>query len=288
VGARLYFVALALATAGCGQATASAPPDGPAAVTVLVTRDFGTTSLKSQRAAPEQSAMNALRRSAEVGTAYGGRFVTTIDGLEGSKSQEHDWLYYVNGIDPGVGAADMKLHPGDHEWWDYRYWRDFMGIPAVIGAWPEPFVHGFEGRRPAVAVQGPSCAGSLRDMLRKEGARIAEKGPYTVKVSTFAQDADALADWQGGGLTVRVTDGRVEVYHGGDGWRPAADAAAVVVARSPEGIPGRSFELLIAGRDEAAACAGAKALTETPAEIAHTYAVALDADGRVVAAGGQR
>jgi len=165
VGARVYVVALALVAAGCGQEAASAPPDGPAAATVIVTRDFGAAQLTTARAAPGQSALNALRRTADVGTAYGGRFVTAIDGLEGSKSQQHDWLYYVNGIDPGVGAADMDLHPGDREWWDYRYWRDFMAIPAVIGAWPEPFVHGFEGHSPTVKVEGPDCASRIRDQF---------------------------------------------------------------------------------------------------------------------------
>ena len=287
MGARVYVVALALVAAGCGQEAASAPPDGPAAATVIVTRDFGAAQLTTARTAPGQSALNALRRSADVGTAYGGRFVTTIDGLEGSKSQQHDWLYYVNGIDPGVGAADMDLHPGDREWWDYRYWRDFMAIPAVIGAWPEPFVHGFEGHSPTVKVEGPGCAARIRAALQQQGARIGGDGAYSVSVTTFAQQSAVLADWRGGGLTVRVTDGQVEIYNGAGGWRPAPTAAAVIVARSPEGIPGRSFQLLVAGRDQPAACAAAKTLATDPAQIDHTYAVALDAGGRVTAAGGQ-
>jgi hypothetical protein len=271
--------------AGCGQGAPSVPA-GPAAATVLVTRDFGATELTSARVAPGQSALMALRRSAEVSTSYAGRFVTGIDGLRGSKSDAHDWLYYVNGIDPGIGAADTELHPGDQEWWDYRYWHDFVSIPAVIGAWPEPFVHGLDGHRPRVAVRGPSCAGILRTALRDAGAELGNGGGFEVDVTTFAEQAPVLDDWRVNGFTVRVSGDLVEAYRGEQGWAPVNRAAAVIVARSPQGTPGRSFQLIVAGRDSAAACAGARTLA-AGAGIRHAYAVALDEDGRVVAQGGR-
>ena len=99
--------------------------------------------------------MNALRRNADVGTAYGGRFVTSINGLAGNTGNGWDWFYFINGIEAGRGAADYTLHPGDHEWWDYRYWASYIHVPVAIGAWPEPFVHGFEGTRPRVHVERP-------------------------------------------------------------------------------------------------------------------------------------
>jgi hypothetical protein len=287
VGAGRLLLAVALLAAGCGQEASSAPPAGPAAVRILVSRDFGATVLKDVTAAPGVSAMKALRRSADVGTAYEGRFVTSIDGLAGSKSQQHDWLYFVNGIDPGVGAADMNLHPGDQEWWDYRLWRDFMGIPAVIGAWPEPFVHGLDGEKPAVTVEGPGCAVQVRSAREHDGARIGGGARYRVRVSTFAQEDQLLADWQTNGFTVRVVGDAVQAYGPNGDWHDVPGAAAVIVARSPDGIPGKSFELLAAGRDQDAACAAARTLADAPQQIEHTYAAALDAQGRVVAAGGQ-
>jgi Domain of unknown function (DUF4430) len=253
----------------------------------VVTRDFGRSLLGEARAAPGQSALNALRRSARVGTAYGGRFVTSINGLEGSRSSAHDWLYFVNGFDPGVGAADTTLHQGDVEWWDYRYWRDFIGVPAVIGSWPEPFVHGLGGQRPTVAVQGPSCAGSVRGALLQRGARLGGDGAYAVTVETFAAGASTLADWRSWSFTVRVVGGTVGVYRGGKGWQTLPGAAAVIVARVPGGVPGRSFQLIVAGRDTAAACAAAHTLATNPAEIDRAYAVALDAHGTVIAQGGR-
>ena len=152
---------------------------------------------------------NALRRSAKVGTSYGGRFVESINGVEGKKSEGWDWLYFVNGIDPGVGAADTTLHSGDREWWDYRYWKDFIGVPAVIGAWPEPFVHGLDGKRPHVQVQGPACAGQLGDELERAGARVGDgTAPFDVRVATFDEVSSLLTDWERWAFTVRLAGGR--------------------------------------------------------------------------------
>jgi hypothetical protein len=283
----LLLVALALVAAGCGQG-ASQPPAGPDAATVLVTRDFGETTVTQARAAPGQSALNALRRSAKVGTSYGGRFVESINGVEGRKSEGWDWLYFVNGIDPGVGAADTTIHAGDREWWDYRYWKDFIGVPAVIGAWPEPFVHGLDGKRPQVDVQGPACAGELGDSLRQAGARVGSAtAPYDVRVATFDEVSPLLSDWQRWAFTVRLAGGGVDVYRGQPGWSPVTGAHAVIAARSPDGIPGHTFELLVAGDTQAAACAAAHTVASNPASIAHTYAVALDANGRVLAVAGR-
>ena len=287
MGARslIALIATVLAT-GCGGEAAK-PPAGPAAVTVVVTRDFGAQTLSSDRAAPGQTAMNALRRSAEVETAYGGRFVTAIDGLEGSKSAAHDWLYFVNGFDPGVGATEITLEQGDVEWWDHRYWRDLIGVPAVIGSWPEPFLHGFEGERQAVAVEGPSCADAVGQALTSHGVVLsAGAAPYVVRVATFAQQIGVLADWRRSGAPVSVEDGRVRRYTGADGWQEEPEGDAVMLARNPQGIPGRSFEFLIAGRDEEAACQAAEALADRPQEIENAYAAVLD-DGRVIAYGGR-
>ena len=191
--------------AGCGRGAASVPP-GPAAVQVSVTRDYGSTRLVSARAAPGQSALDALRRVGHVGTSYGGRFVESVNGLSGDRSASDDWLYFVNGIAPDVGAADMQLHPGDREWWDRRYWRDLVQTPVAIGSWPEPFVHGYDGHRHPVSVGGLGCASRIAGALRTDGAQVTSgTAPYRVTVETFAQVGQELADWRGKGLTVSLT-----------------------------------------------------------------------------------
>jgi hypothetical protein len=294
MGARRLLVAWAILGAvggGCGS-QAAAPPPGPAAVTVTVTRDFGGNRIDGARAAPGQSALDALRRTAQVDTSYGGRFVEAIDGLRGDRSAGWDWLYFVNGVEADRGAADYRLRPGDREWWDYRYWNDLIHVPVAIGSWPEPFVHGYDGHRPAaVRVTGLPCSADMAGTLRAAGARLTSAASdFTVRVETFSQAAAALgpAVRRGRGLTVYLDGGRVMVYRTPGGPRPDPRAHALIAAYQPGDATGRSAELIVAGDIPRAACAAARTLAEHPAQVASTYAVALDGGGHVVAAGGRR
>ncbi len=291
MGARhaLGLVLTVAAVAACGTSLAKAP-SGPRAATVTITRGFGGQTLASARAAPGQSALTALRRVSRVSTSYGGRFVEAIDGLAGDQSQGMAWLYFVNGIQANVGSADYTLHPGDREWWDYRYWSDLIQVPVAIGAWPEPFVHGWGGDRPAVSVTGPACAGQIRAALRKAGARVVRKSSaWSVRVATFAQAASELPSslWQGRGLTVSLDHGRVMVYRGRAGLRPNPRAHALIAGRQPGPATGKSAEVVVAGDTAAAACAAAHTLAADPGAVRNAYAVALDASGHVIAYGGR-
>ena len=97
--------------------------------------------------------MRFLQKTHEVETSFGGGFVDSIDGVKGDKGARSDWFYFVNGIEAGRGAADFELSPGDRVQWDYRSWRAAMRVPAIVGAYPEPLLHGTEGRRLPVRVQ---------------------------------------------------------------------------------------------------------------------------------------
>lgn len=288
VGARLLAALLIAAlAAGCGQ-DASAVPAGPAAVRVTITRDYGAALLRARRAAPGQSAMDALRRVSQVGTSYGGRFVESIDGLSGDRSGGEDWLYFINGIAPNVGATDVTLHPGDTEWWDRRYWSDLVQTPVAIGQWPEPFVSGYGGHRHAVSVQGLGCSSALAASLRRDGAHVVSgSAPYRVVVQTFAQTGNTLADWKGKGLTVSLNGGRVMVYHGRHGISADPAAHALIAGYQPPGPAGDAVVVVVAGDTQAAACAAAANLAAHPGLVRDTYAVALDAAGTVVASGGR-
>lgn len=291
MGARtLAGIVLTAATAAaCGSSVAT-PPSGPRAAIVTITRGFGQRTLSAARAAPGQSALTALRRVAHVSTSYGGRFVQSIDGLAGDQSHGMAWLYFVNGIQANVGAADYTLHPGDTEWWDYRFWNDLIQVPVAIGAWPDPFVHGYGGKRPAVSVTGPACAARLTGALRTAGAHIVRaSAPFSVRVETFTRAAAALSSglWQGRGLTVSLSGSRVLVYRGRGAPRPDPAAHAVIAAYQPGPATGTSAELIVAGDTPAAACAAATTLAERPARVRHAYAVALDGSGHVIAYGGR-
>jgi hypothetical protein len=128
------------ALTGCG----STHTKGSA--TLWITKDRGEHVLLVGKVEAGQTAMQALLSQAKVKTGYGGRFVQSIDGVSGSRSGQRDWFYFVNGYEADRGAADYTLRPGDVEWWDYRSWKHAIHVPVVVGAFPEPFLHGYDGK----------------------------------------------------------------------------------------------------------------------------------------------
>jgi uncharacterized protein DUF4430 len=149
---RLAIVLLALGLlAGCGEEAA-----GTGAAQLWITRDRGSEVVLASQVPAGISAMEALRRKADVETRYGGRFVQAIDGVEGGLTKQRDWFFYVNGYESDRSATEYTLHDGDVLWWDYRGWGEQLRVPVVVGAFPEPFVHGWNGeRRPTSIVGGP-------------------------------------------------------------------------------------------------------------------------------------
>lgn len=145
----VILVALGL-VAGCGEDQA-----GSGAAQLWITRERGSEVIRSTSVPAGISAMEALRREADVDTRYGGRFVHAIDGVEGDVADRHDWFFFVNGYEADLSAADYRLHDGDVLWWDHRSWEGQMRQPAVVGAFPEPFLHGWGGKRRPAVVRGP-------------------------------------------------------------------------------------------------------------------------------------
>jgi hypothetical protein len=148
--ARLAVVmTLAASAAGCGLGP-GASSSGTA--TLTVTRDYGSETLVSAQQDDPPSSETVIRfldDEAEISTRYGGGFVQSINGLAGTGSS--DWFFYVNGTESPVGSADVHVKGGDRIWWDYRNWSGAMSVPAVVGAWPEPFTQASSDRpKPAV------------------------------------------------------------------------------------------------------------------------------------------
>ena len=101
--------------------------------------------------------MQALDREADVKTRYGGRFVQSIEGIDGDASKQRDWFWFLNGIEADRSAADYRLHAGDVEWWDFRSWRGAMRAPVVVGAFPRAVPARLRGQ--GAAGRGPLRAG---------------------------------------------------------------------------------------------------------------------------------
>ena len=131
------------------------------------------------------TAMQGLERVAKVGTRYGGRYVRSVDGVE--EHGRRAWFYYVNGYLADRSAAEYRLRAGDVEWWDFRSWRDPAQDPVVIGSFPEPFLHGYDGqRRPAIV-----AALDPRNALVQAVARRLHARPV-VATAGIRRDANVL------------------------------------------------------------------------------------------------
>jgi hypothetical protein len=157
----------AIAIAGCGL---GAGKSTSGVVTLTVTHGFGTGSVGSvtENSIPgSQTVMRMLERSFKVTTRYSGGFVESIDGHAGSSSRL-DWFYYVNGIEATLGAAGTSVHKGDRIWWDLHDWTATNSIPAVVGSFPEPFIHGIGGRRYPVTIECATDAGAACKRVTSE------------------------------------------------------------------------------------------------------------------------
>jgi hypothetical protein len=144
----------AAAAAGCGL---GAGEESDQQATLTVTRDYGEEVLLTaeQRPTESETVMRFLDGEADIETRYGGGFVQSIDGVEGGTrdGRRFDWFFYVNGIEADRGAAEFRVRGGDRVFWDHRDWTDAMRVPAVVGAFPEPLLHGYDGRRWRVRVR---------------------------------------------------------------------------------------------------------------------------------------
>ncbi|HEV3479852.1 MAG TPA: DUF4430 domain-containing protein [Gaiellaceae bacterium] len=146
-------LAAACLAVGCGEEAA-----GEGRAQLWVTRDRGAEVVLTTAVPAGISAMEALRREADVETRHGGRFVHAIEGIEGSLDEQRDWFFYVNGYEADRSASDYRLHDGDVLWFDHRSWAGRLRVPVVVGAFPEPFVHGFDGRRRPAVVEAEDSA----------------------------------------------------------------------------------------------------------------------------------
>ena len=103
---------------------------------------------------------------------YGGRFVQAIDGIEGDIAEQHDWFYFVNGYEADISAADYELHDGDVLWWDNRSWEGRCSR-RWWAPFPEPFLHGWGGKKRPAVVRGPRGEG-LEGIAELVGADVNE------------------------------------------------------------------------------------------------------------------
>ena len=188
---RALLAALALVLLpGCGHERT-----GSGSASLWVTRDHGATVLATTTVPAGLTAMQALDRELDLKTTYGGRFVQSIEGIDGDASKQRDWFWFLNGIEADRTAADYRLHDGDVEWWDFRSWQGQMREPVVVGAFPEPFLHGYAGKTRPVAIRyAPGQKAGARAVARllhaDSVAPVSDKPPSDANVFYTVSGSD--------------------------------------------------------------------------------------------------
>jgi hypothetical protein len=283
-------IAATVALAGCGLGAGNGTSD----VAITVTRDFGTVPVGSameRRVPGSQTVMRLLERTFHVATRYGGGFVQSIDGLSGT-SARRDWFYYVNGIEAPLGAAGTSVHHGDRVWWDLHDWTATDSVPAVVGSFPEPFVHGTGGRKLPTTL---ACASDAGAACRRVAAEFKAVGvPTPTALIGTGSGSDSLAvevgTWHdlNGELAATLVEhgpgasGIYARFTGPNGsalqlLNPAGQvvrtlgAGAGLIAATGQSATGTVW--LITGTDPAGVTAAAAALT--PARLRDHFALAV-------------
>jgi hypothetical protein len=282
--------------AGCGVGAGATPK----AIQLTVTEGFGMKTVGAPgapRVRGQETVMSLLMRNHKVKTRYGGGFVQSIDGRSGGTQggDPYDWFYYVNGIEASKGAADTTVHAGDHVWWDLHDWSVTDHVPAVVGSFPEPFLHGIAGKRLPVRVEcvelnGQPCE-TVVARLRAAGVPAALAaigpgdepstlrvlvGPWTAVRSTPATRAiergpsasGVFARFTESGGTLTLCDARGHAKR-----TLAAGAGLVAATRYAEEAP----VWVVTGTDEAGVNRAAGAFGE--ATLRNRFALAIEPSG---------
>jgi hypothetical protein len=284
------------------------PAKGSSNVTITVTRDFGasTVGTASEARIPSSQHLAALlRRYFRVVPSTIQRTERAINGYAGDSSSRY-WFYYVNGIAVQAGATNPEgrpvtplntlIHPGDRVWWDLHDPAAVRTIPAVVGSFPEPFVHGIGGKRYPTTLE---CASGLQAacngigaQLRRDGVPVADQALGTgsgqdtlaIVVATWRQLAGSLAGDlvahgpRNSGVYAKFADdgSALELLNPRGQVVRTLGAGAGLVAATNDYV--NQPEWLITGTDVAGVAAAAS--TVTPAKLHDLFALAVQGDAR--------
>lgn len=282
-----------------------------ATVRVIATRNFGQEIMFDEilEASPDFSAMAALKKVAEVETAYGGGFVDAINGVRsgftGIGKTKRDWFIYVNGIQSSVGALDYRLQPGDVEHWDFHDWSFRHFIPAIAGAFPEPFRHGYSGqKKPTLIVYSDNLREAAQELknglvplgvndvsLRSIGELPVSDRESSNLILLGTADNELISElnqnWKKLGLFARFENGNLVILNA-QGETDAAYGTATGLIQAtqnpwnPNGIGAcENVAWMVAGTDESGVRGAIGALLKHHAQLQYAFAVVI-ANGEII------
>lgn len=251
---------------------------------------------------PGTSAMAALMKVAEVETKYGGGFVNTINGVQsrftGSQGMKADWFIYINGIQANMGALNYKLHDGDIQHWDFHNWSFHHRIPAIIGDFPEPFLHGYGGKtKPTIIAYTDNLkedAENLEHSLVRLGSNVDskrygelpnnEKESYNI-ILLGTMDSEPISElnqvWNRLGFFAYFKDGNIITLNeeGEIAAEYGAGTGLIQATQSPWNPKGtgvcENVVWLVSGTDETGVKGAIDALINHHSEFQYTFAVVV-------------
>lgn len=292
-------VCAALTLAGCGGAVErDAAEDALKGAEVRVTRDFGERRLAARRVPRVRRGDTVLRvldTFASVETSPRGSGVRAIEGVEAGAGAR--WSYFVNGFGSRVPADRRSVDPGDVVQWDLRSEAVAPRVPAVVGAYPEPFLSGVGDRRLPARVEceddrGAACREAKRRLsaagVPAAGAPLGvAAGPGVLRV-VVARWSVARTVKAATGLEAGPAQSGVFARFAPDGRAlDLLDASGRAAQRAPAGTglvaatlpPGQRPVWLVTGLDQAGVDRGVAALE--PRTLRDAYAVAATPGGPV-------
>lgn len=179
----LSAVALLLVASGCGPGG-----DGKGAQ-LVVTQDFGSRSVadlpgpkNAANATPLELLSANVPQVKTVSTAAGHGQLVSVGGVAGGLQDGRPtaWSLFVNGVGADVKTPDKELKNDDVVWWDHHDTGAASRVRAVVGSFPEPFLHGIDGKRLPLRVECspadiPACQ-TVQNAMTAAGVFAAQGG----------------------------------------------------------------------------------------------------------------
>jgi len=161
---------LLLLVPGCR--VGSSPLSEEVVIPVTATKNFGNEMIFQRKVVIERrlTAQDVLAEVTDI--QMDGSYVVEFVGLRGDDKEY--WMYYINGLLSRYFASGYLIRPGDVMHWDFHPWTGGKhGCSAIIGSFPEPLLHGYEGNiKPTLVVYNASFleeANRIGSLLKKLG-----------------------------------------------------------------------------------------------------------------------
>ncbi len=171
-------------------------------VDLWVTKNFQEEILNKKIPIQDESVMKILQDNCTLQRSFAGAFVNQINGVPADLGLEKNsnWFYYINGLMADEGALGYFPKGNDVVWWDFHRWNDTVYVSAVVGAYPQPFKGGYNGKIFKTVLVSTDdlfeSAEGLKASLQSQGVKDVEIKNFT---QNFYSDEEAqilIGSWE--------------------------------------------------------------------------------------------